>query len=58
MQDLREAARGLGVSPQYADALATRFWEDVYPQNDPEYRTPDCRDGGPFDRRPDDPRWP
>jgi hypothetical protein len=33
-------------------------WELGYERLPEEYRTPDCRDGGPLDRRPGTSVWP
>jgi hypothetical protein len=58
MQRNAEAARVLGATPEQASAVARFVWEHVYPALPHEYRTSDCRDGGPFDLRPANPSWP
>jgi hypothetical protein len=58
VQAIREFARALGASPDQAALLADVYWEDLYPENDAEYRTPLCRDGGPLDLDPETAVWP
>lgn len=58
VQQVRALARALGIDGAYADALAQYAWEQIYPENDPEYRTPLCRDGGPLDLDRSSSRWP
>ena len=52
LQRMRDAAASLGIPPGYAEELTQAAWQELYPDNDPEYRTPDCRDAGPLDARP------
>jgi hypothetical protein len=58
MQRVVEAAPKLGVSRPEARRLARTYWDELYPENLPEYVTPDCHNGGPFDLHPNDPTWP
>ena len=58
LQDVRRVARALGASPAYAASLARVAWTEIYPANDPEYRTPSCRNGGSLDVRPRSDVWP
>jgi hypothetical protein len=58
MQHIREAARTLGASRAYADELAERYWDEVYPTRSAEYRSEKCRDGGAYDIRKDSSIWP
>jgi hypothetical protein len=57
-QDVRRLARLLGASPSYAARLATAYWEWLYPANPKGYRTPYCRNDGPFDLNPQTDVWP
>jgi len=52
MQFVRPAARSLGVEAAYADELAERYWEEVYPLVERKYRSPECKNGGKLDARP------
>lgn len=58
MQHVRQAARRLGASQGYADALAERYWTEVYPTRPAGYRTKHCRDGGAYDVRKESSVWP
>jgi hypothetical protein len=58
MQHIRAAARRLGGDRSYANALAERYWAEIYPTNSPKYRSPRCRNGGPWDERPRSQVWP
>jgi hypothetical protein len=58
IQRVVEAAPKLGLSANEARRLARTYWEDIYPENLPEYQSPECRNGGPFDLHPGDSRWP
>jgi hypothetical protein len=58
MQAIREFARALGATPDEAARLAEAFWTEIYPTNDREYRTAQCRDGGTLDLDPARPVWP
>ena len=53
MQSVSELARLLGASPSYASRLARVYWTEVYPREDKEYISPQCRNGGTYDERPD-----
>lgn len=52
-QDVRRLARLLGASSSYASRLAAVYWRDVYPSQQSEYRSKECRNGGRFDRHPE-----
>jgi hypothetical protein len=58
MQHIREAARKLGASGAYADELAERYWAEFYPTRSSDYRSPKCRDDGPYDIRKESSVWP
>jgi hypothetical protein len=58
MQLARETASRLGASDDYADELASRFWRELYRRRPPDYRSPNCRNGGALDVYPDDALWP
>jgi len=46
-----------GMPAETARRRATYYLEKLYPGQYPEYRTPDCRAGGPLDQSPGGP-WP
>jgi hypothetical protein len=58
MQRLASVARHLGVAPKLARRLARIYWEVVYPDVHPTYRTRDCRNNGKLDLRPRSSVWP
>ena len=58
MQSIREYARALGATPAEAARLAEVYWTEAYPENAREYRTEQCRDGGPLDLDPGSSVWP
>jgi len=58
LQHVRAIARGLGASRRWADRLADYAWTEIYPEEDEEYVTPRCRNGGPLDLHPTAKRWP
>lgn len=51
-------ARLLGATPAQAEALATRYWTEVYPQVPPAYRSSECAPGQAWDEAPDTEAWP
>jgi hypothetical protein len=57
IQRLRGAALTLGVDAEYADELATAYWNH-YPNEPPGYSSPECRDGAKLDLNPATSRWP
>ena len=58
MQAIREYARALGATKREAAMLAEVYWDELYPENPAEYRTRQCRDGGPLDLDPASAAWP
>ncbi len=57
VQLAEEAAAELGVERRFARALVAVYW-DAYPGLPPEYRSPECREGGELDLTPEDGRFP
>ena len=51
-------AAKLGAARQFARVMARDYWRTYYAALTGEYRTPDCRDGGPLDLFPDRFGWP
>ena len=58
MQRADELAIALGADQPYARRLAEAFWQDIYPENEPEYRSRECRDGGQLDLDSSSSVWP
>jgi hypothetical protein len=58
MQHVRLAARTLRAGARYSDALAERYWHEVYPRVQRRYRSPKCRNDGEYDVRPSSDLWP
>ena len=58
LQTTAQAARLLGADSRTAQATAAYAYTHLYPLLPADYRTTDCRDGGPDDLRPDDPVFP
>ena len=58
LQDARRAARLLGASAAYADALAELYVAEIYTRHEPPYFDPECKDGGKLDLRPESSVWP
>jgi hypothetical protein len=58
MQRADEVAARLGIDQDYGQRLSEIYWEDAYPLLDPNYRSPECHDGGTMDLDPDDSVWP
>ena len=52
-----ETAETLGASRAYGERLARTCWAR-YGELEALYRSPDCRDGGKLDRRPESEVWP
>lgn len=48
----------LGATQAQGQALAERYWREVYPQMPDAYTDPDCIARGPLDRTPEDGEWP
>ena len=58
MQTMAWAGQQLGLGEPEAQGLARHMWEAGYEMKPDQYRSTECRDGGPWDLRPQDPRWP
>ncbi len=58
MQRAATTARALGASPAYARRLVSRYWREIYPRVPASYSSPECRDGGALDLRPQTAVWP
>jgi hypothetical protein len=59
VQRIPATARTLGIDETNARILARRYWSRWYlTQDDPEYRSPECRDGGRLDLHPESNVWP
>jgi hypothetical protein len=58
MQDIRRVARLLGASPSYAAGLAELYWEELYETLPDDYVSPECHDGGDWDRNDASDIWP
>ncbi|MGH3022129.1 MAG: hypothetical protein ACRDNI_00605 [Gaiellaceae bacterium] len=58
LQSNEDTALRLGASPAEAQAVALFVLRHVQPALPPEYRTSDCRDGGPLDLDPERTAWP
>jgi hypothetical protein len=58
MQQIDRTARLLGASPAESRRLATLYWRRIYPDDAPDYTSPDCHDGGLLDLHPDSAVWP
>ncbi len=57
MQRDARTARLLGASPEAAAALARRYWKEVYPRMEQDYRAAECTSGGALDELGSDPPW-
>ena len=58
LQKLRIVAVALGADRAYAERLTRIAWRRLYPENEDEYRTKRCRDGGPLDLNRESSRFP
>jgi hypothetical protein len=58
LQTMAWTAGRLGVAPPAAQALAARELISGYEALPDRYRSPACRNGGPWDLRPQDAMWP
>lgn len=58
VQHVAEVAEELGASAAQARKLADHYWEEMYPNEDEEYRSEECRPHGALDLAPDTPAWP
>lgn len=58
LQTMAWTAGRLGAPPAAAQALAERELLTGYEMLPERYRSPACKDGGPWDMRPADPVWP
>lgn len=52
MQQAPTVAGVLGANPRTAAAVGRLYFRELYPEDLPEYRSPECRDGGALDLRP------
>lgn len=58
LQTTAFVAERLGAAPVEAEASARAVLYQIYPQMPTEYRSDECRDGGPLDLRPQSSVWP
>lgn len=58
LQAIDFVARTLGASPTQAGVLAAYSFDQLPRRMPPEYSSPECRNGGGFDLRPDSAVWP
>ncbi len=58
MQQARDIAQGLGATAEEAAEAARIYWEVIYPGDLPSYQSPECRNGGRLDLRPQSDVWP
>jgi hypothetical protein len=58
MQDISRLAHALGARPLVARQLATSYWIDLYAYQPVDYRDPECKNRGEFDKNPRDEAWP
>jgi hypothetical protein len=58
LQTMAGTALALGATSSQAAALARGQLAEGYPNLPDQYRSEHCVDGGAFDLRPDDARWP
>jgi hypothetical protein len=61
MQSIWYVASKLGASLDEAEAIGTFYATQIYPlrqKQTPTYWTPQCRDGGKYDLRPESSSWP
>jgi hypothetical protein len=57
MQRDAAMARQLGDDPSEADALAVRYWQEIYPRMADNYRSSNCTRGGSLDEHLPDAPW-
>ena len=58
IQRVRPIAELLGLDEEEGARLAEAYWEEIYPDMPAEYRSRDCRPGGPLDRERERDEWP
>jgi hypothetical protein len=58
LQAVDFVVRRLGATAQQARQLATFAFAELPPEMPAEYTSPECRNGGRFDLRPDSALWP
>jgi hypothetical protein len=58
LQRVRAIVRDAERRPSYQKEMAGLAWEVGYPNTSDEYRTEDCRNGGPLDLHPRSQAWP
>lgn len=52
VQDAVAVGVALGLSRPVAERLRARYWQELYPADDPTYGSSECRDGGRLDQYP------
>jgi hypothetical protein len=58
IQTIRRTMMLFGRTSREGQHVATYFWENLYPLQAPRYRSPECRNGGRFDRHRNTSTWP
>jgi hypothetical protein len=58
LQTIDFVARELGADDEQAREMSIYASNEIPPQMPDEYISPECRDGGKYDLRPNDPVWP
>ena len=57
-QHLAAVAEALAASREESRRLAHLAWRELYPPSDPDYVSPECRNGGRLDLHPQRRSWP
>ena len=58
LQQMDRVGELLGADPEGAHRLAVFAWRVIYPRLPDAYRSPNCREGGPWDLDRRSTRWP
>lgn len=58
LQHVRPLAARAGWEEEVTTEVALQAWQIAYPRLPAPFRSPECRDGGAFDRDPDSSIWP
>lgn len=58
LQRARDLVRAAGRGRPYQELMAGLAWDVAYPDMPDDYRTSRCRNGGPYDVRPQSAVWP